>query len=116
MTQRVNIVAISSLALAVVVLAGILTPVCTMPECDAAALSACSSSQPACDDCDDSSAVMKHSPDQATTADGAPVPSPIAGAAVPALPVLAPARLACAEPAVTASPPPLDPLGVRLTI
>ena len=102
-------------ALVAVVLVGVLTPLCTMPECDDVAAGTCSDFQPACDQCPDS-VVMKHTHDDAVrsasleldelvaVAQLAPVAEPVI--TVRFLPV----------PDVTASPPPLDPLGVRLSV
>lgn len=111
-----HIVRLVALVTVFIALLGFAVPVCAMPECEAATLSTCSDVAPACADCGDETIVMKHTPDEAT-------------ASVPLAPVVFVGALACApettpalvamtvfEPSATASPPPLDPLGVRLTI
>lgn len=116
MTGTPHIVRSVALAMLLVALLGVAVPVCTMPDCDAAALSACSDVAPACADCGDETVIMKHLPDEAT---------PVAAAA----PVLfapavldytdpAPALVAFTvpEPEASGAPPPLDPLGVRLSV
>lgn len=116
MTTRVNHIGrLLAATLVAVVLVGILTPLCTMPTCDQGSAQACSDFKPACDKCPEP-VVMKHSSDDALTS-AAPslgqlaVVAQLAPSAVPML--LAPAPSA---PVATASPPPLDPLGVRLTV
>lgn len=101
--------------LVAVVLVGILTPLCTMLTCEQTAAQVCSDFKPACDKCPNP-VVMKHASNDAV-ATAAPVFDQVAVVAQlmpPAEPL--PAALARAVPDVTASPPPLDPLGVRLTV
>lgn len=116
MTGTPHIVRSVALAMALVAVLGIAVPVCTMPDCDAASLSACSDVAPACDGCGDETVVMKHLPDEAVpVAAIAPV---LFAAALPMPPDPAPALVAYTVPVpeATAAPPPLDPLGVRLSI
>ncbi|MBF4509647.1 MAG: hypothetical protein ISP10_04090 [Aeromicrobium sp.] len=117
MARRPAWMDVSVIAIVVIALAGIVTPVCAMPECDATSLSACSSVAPACGECDDSTVVMKHQPDEALSADAVRTADTVATpAVVPAQAACTVVSLAVIEPAITASPPPRDPLGVRLTI
>jgi hypothetical protein len=105
-----------TLALVVIALAGFVTPVCAMPDCEPTSLSACSSVTPACGDCDDETVVMKHLPDEAMPTEPV-VPVVLVAAAVPtAEPVPALVAYTVSEPQATGAPPPLDPLGVRLII
>jgi len=97
------------------VLLGELTPLCGMPECDDTSVSTCSDFTAACGECPET-VVMKHSHDDALTST-APAPGDVAGLAC-VRPTAEPVIVARAldAPDATASPPPLDPLGVRLTI
>ena len=116
MNRRSHTMNVLTLAIVVIALAGIVTPVCAMPDCEPTSLSACSSVTPACGDCDDETVVMKHLPDEATPTE--PVaPVVLVATAVPtaeAAPVLV--AYTVPEPEATSAPPPLDPLGVRLIV
>jgi len=104
-----------AMVLITVALLGVTTPVCAMPACDDTATGSCSDFIPACDDCPDT-VVMKHTHDDAIAA---PAPAPTASAVVAdllAVADVAPIGRPLATPTATASPPPLDPLGVRLTV
>ncbi|MDP2299579.1 MAG: hypothetical protein U1E08_06895 [Coriobacteriia bacterium] len=117
MDRRSHATNVLALALIAVALVGIVTPVCAMPECDAtASLSACSDVVPACGDCDDETVVMKHTPDEATAS--APIPAAEVAATPAEMPgsPLALVAFTVPEPDATGAPPPLDPLGVRLSI
>ncbi len=104
-----------AMALAAFAVVGVVTPVCAMPDCGDVTTGTCSDFMPACDDCPDS-IVMKHTHDDATTVQGHVFESPAALAyVVPVAPVVPQAPLP-AQPEATSAPPPLDPLGVRLTI
>jgi hypothetical protein len=115
MTRRFDTVRLLAMALVAVVLVGVVTPVCAMPDCDDTSAGTCSDFLPACDDCPDVP-VMKHTPDDATSPVALDLSDPAVVATV--LPAAAPVLLSLAVtvPATTASPPPLDPLGVRLTV
>ncbi len=115
MTRRLDIVKLIAVALVAVAVLGVVTPVCAMPGCDDVAAGACTDFMPACDDCPDR-ILMKHTHDDAVGSATVPVEPPVAIAAVDALPEPATAGAAFTVPEATASPPPLDPLGVRLTI
>lgn len=104
-----------TMALAAIVLAAVLVPVCQMPECTDITVGSCSDFQPACDDCP-KAAVMKHTPDEALASAAPSLGELAAIAPLQTSPEPIAVSLALSAPAVTASPPPLDPLGVRLTI
>ena len=117
MRHGVNTVAIGAAALLAVMLLGVAVPVCTMPECQAAPLAACSDSTPACPDCDSGqTVVMKHTPDEGQTATPVSIQKPVMISTPFA--TLEPSLVAFTvpEPEATGAPPPADPLGVRLTI
>lgn len=102
-------------ALVVAVIAAALTPLCTMPDCQDIGVGSCSDYAPACDDCP-KGVVMKHTPD-----DSVQVAAPAQAVLVAVADVSRSPEPLVAEPAphvpdATASPPPLDPLGVQLTI
>lgn len=115
MTRRFDIVRIVAMALVAVAVLGVVTPVCAMPDCKDAAVDTCSDFTPACDDCPDQ-VLMKHSHDEAAGTVSVAVEPPVSVAAleVPAEPMAT--GFIFRAPEATASPPPLDPLGVRLTI
>jgi len=116
MTRITDMGRLLAMALVAIVMLGVLTPLCTMPTCDDISVDACSDFQPACGDCPEA-VVMKHTPDDAV-ASVAPTfgelvsLGQLAASAEP-VPVTTRALIA---PEATASPPPLDPLGVRLTV
>ncbi len=116
MTGSPNIVRSIAFVTLFVALLGFAVPVCTMPACEAASLSACSDVAPACGDCDDETVVMKHMPDEATTP--APLAPSVFAGAITRTSEPSPALVAFSvpEPDATGAPPPLDPLGVRLSI
>ena len=115
MTRRLDSMKVLAMALVAVALLGIATPLCTMPDCDDLSAGTCSDFRPACDECPDS-VVMKHTHDDAIRVMAPGIDAPVALAAVEVLPAPTLALPAFAAPEVTASPPPLDPLGVRLTV
>lgn len=101
--------------LVVAVFAALLVPLCTMPACEDTTAGSCSDFQPACGDCPET-VVMKHTPDDAV-ASAAPTFGELALIAqldLSAEPVAV--EPVAAVPDATAAPPPLDPLGVRLTV
>lgn len=103
-------------ALVAVVLVALLVPLCLMSECANATTAACSDFKPACDDCPPRM-VMKHTRDEASGTTALALPAPVMVATVAALASPDVSAVALALPEVTSSPPPpLDPLGVRLTI
>jgi hypothetical protein len=101
--------------LVAIALLGIATPLCTMPDCDDLSAGTCSDFKPACDQCPDS-VVMKHTHDDAIRVAAPGIDEPVALALAEAVPALAIAVPSFQAPEVTASPPPSDPLGVRLTV
>jgi hypothetical protein len=103
------------MALVAVTLVGVLTPICTMPDCEDTSAGSCSDFQPACDDCPDA-VVMKHVHDDAVSVSASALVEPVILAE--AITITEPSALAPAftVPDATASPPPLDPLGVRLSL
>jgi hypothetical protein len=103
-----------AMVLVTVVVLGALTPVCAMPLCDDTSMGTCSDYKPACDDCPET-VVMKHVRDEATALPAYAPPALIATDLVPVV-VPAPVSRPVPVPDQTASPPPLDPLGVRLTV
>ena len=104
-----------AMALVAVAVLGVVTPVCAMPDCDDIAADTCSDFMPACDDCPDQ-IVMKHTHDDAVGVSTVEIDSPVALAAVITLPEPIAPSTHVTVPEVTTSPPPLDPLGVRLTV
>lgn len=115
MTRKQDIWRAVAVTLAVVVIAAALVPLCTMRDCRETSAAPCSDFKPACDNCPQP-VMMKHAQDDAA---GAVTFDPVQPA--PATDVVAaidPVVLdrASALPAPTPSPPPLDPLGVRLTV
>jgi hypothetical protein len=103
------------MALVFAVGSALLVPLCTMPACDDTGAAACADFQPVCDDCPPN-VVMKHDHGDAVSVH-APAPvnlvaTPVVTATEPVVPVV----FALAGPIPTASPPPLDPLGVRLLV
>ena len=115
MTRKTDIARMLAMALVAVALLGIVTPVCAMPDCGDVATSTCTDFMPACDDCPDS-IVMKHTHDDATRVQTHTLESPTVVAHIEPLPDVALVSQFLAVPDATASPPPLDPLGVRLTV
>jgi uncharacterized protein involved in copper resistance len=115
MTGMTRIGRLLATALAALVLVSLLTPVCAMPDCDQTATATCSDFQPACEKCP-TQVVMKHSHDDAVRK----APQAFGDTAHLAMLELRHAplviELADEAPEPTVSPPPLDPLGVRLTI
>lgn len=101
--------------LVVALFAALLTPLCTMPECDDTSTGVCSDFQSACDDGPDT-VVMKHVHDDAVSVSAPVLGQPAVIATTLALAAPAALSPAFAVPEATASPPPLDPLGVRLTV
>ncbi|MDO8848752.1 MAG: hypothetical protein Q7W51_10250 [Coriobacteriia bacterium] len=116
MTRRLDIMKVLAMALVAVALLGIATPLCTMPDCDDLSAGTCSDFKPACDECPDSDVVMKHTHDDAIRVAAHEIDAPVALAASEVVPAPTIVLPAFAAPEVTASPPPLDPLGVRLTV
>lgn len=106
--------ALLAMALVAVVLAAVLTPLCTMTDCQQTAVGTCSDYQPACPDCPRQVA-MKHTHDDALQA---AAPAHFEFAALGTVASYQPPAVihVVNAPDVTASPPPLDPLGVRLTL
>ena len=108
-------------ALMAITLLGVLTPVCEMPECDTFTVGVCNEGdlpgdfKSACDDCGES-IVMKHSHDDATSAQGVALPDLAVAALAPDSAVRPIVTVHTLVPEATASPPPLSPLGVRLLI
>jgi len=115
MTRRLDIVRLIAMALVAVAVLGVVTPVCAMPDCDDVSAGTCSDFAPACDDCPDQ-VLMKHTHDDAVGSASHPVEPPAAIVAAETLPEPAIIAAAFAAPEATASPPPLDPLGVRLSV
>ena len=115
MTRRLDIVRLIAMALVAVAVLGVVTPVCAMPDCDDVAADTCSDFMPACDDCPDQ-IVMKHTHDEAAGPASVSVEPSAVIVAAEILPEPALIAAAFAVPEATASPPPLDPLGVRLSV
>jgi len=115
MAGRVHSAAWLTVGLVAIVIAGVLTPLCPMPGCDDAGTVACGDYKPACDECPDA-VVMKHDPGDAVATSPVNVDSLVLLGTAPQDAVPAPVALAFALPEVTASPPPLDALGVRLIV
>ncbi|MHB1018359.1 MAG: hypothetical protein ACYC2X_10815 [Coriobacteriia bacterium] len=115
MRRTTLITRLLAMALVAVALVSVVTPVCAMPECGDVATGTCTDFLPACDDCPDT-IVMKHTHDDATAGQAYSIEAPVAVAFVAPIADVVPAQPFVAEPDVTASPPPLDPLGVRLTV
>jgi hypothetical protein len=114
MTRTADIARLIALVLVVVATVGVATPVCAMPGCADTGTGVCSDFVPACDGCP-KTVVMKHTHDEAVTNIVAVEP-PVAVAELPEAPVPQLPSVALVMPEPTASPPPLEPLGVRLTI
>lgn len=115
MRRTALITRLLAMALVVVALVSVVTPVCAMPDCGDVAVGTCTDFMPACDDCPDT-IVMKHTHDDATAGQSHSIEAPVAVALVAPVAHVLPAQPVVALPDVTASPPPLDPLGVRLTV
>jgi hypothetical protein len=115
MTRSIDRVKLIAMVLVAVALIGVATPVCAMPTCDNTSAGTCSEFIPACDKCP-TSVVMKHTHDDAVAIATLQIDAPVMLAAASALPVLVEQSPCIAGPVATASPPPLDPLGVRLTV
>jgi hypothetical protein len=121
MARRHDIARLFVVALMAVTLVGVLTPVCEMPECDTFTVGVCNEGdlpgdfKSACDDCGES-IVMKHSHDDATRAQGVVLPDLAVAALAPDSAVRPVVTAQAMAPEATASPPPLDPLGVRLLV
>lgn len=115
MARWMDRVKLLAMALVAVALVGVLTPVCTMPNCDDVSAGTCSDFIPACDDCPDS-VVMKHTHDDATGVSPVELDAPVVLATAVVVPVPMAPSPSFSAPEATASPPPVDPLGVRLTV
>lgn len=115
MARTLDIAKMLAMALVAVTLVGVLTPLCTMPDCDDTSASTCSDFLPACDDCPDA-VVMKHVHDDAVSVSAPVLAQPAVIATTLALAEPSALSPSFAVPDETASPPPLDPLGVRLTV
>lgn len=116
MARSNHSVKVIAAALVAVVLVALLVPLCGMAECTNATTTACSDFKPACDDCPPG-VVMKHTRDEASGTPTLALPAPVVVATVTALAAPDLSAVALALPEVTSSPPPpLQPLGVRLTI
>lgn len=114
-TRRFEKMSWLAAAIVVAVFAALLTPLCTMPSCDDTGAGGCSDFKPACDECPDT-LVMKHSYDDALASVSAPVAELVALAYTPHTVEAVVVVRALDAPDATASPPPLDPLGVRLSV
>lgn len=97
------------------VLAAFLTPLCTMPSCDSKGGTSCSGAEATCDRCP-KGLTMKHAQVEASPAAVSPLAPCAVLALVPERPHILIAFHPLAPPAATASPPPIDPLGVRLSV
>ena len=104
-----------AIGLVAAALLGVATPACAMPDCVDVSAGDCSESAPVCDECP-GTIIMKHGSDDAVSvtaiaaeppADSVAAVAPIASASCPGVPWI---------PEATGAPPPLDPLGVRLTL
>lgn len=115
MRRTALITRLLAMALVALALVSVVTPVCAMPECGDVATGTCTDFLPACDDCPDT-IVMKHTHDDATTVQSHALESLAVVAYVAPVADVLPVQPFVALPDVTASPPPLDPLGVRLTV
>lgn len=115
MTRWLDMTKLVAMALVAVALLGVVTPVCAMPDCNDISAGTCSDFAPACDDCPDQ-VVMKHTHDAALTTSALATEPPATCAVVDVPPTPMIFSIFCTAPEATASPPPLDPLGVRLTI
>lgn len=115
MAGRSYSVTLLTVGLIAALLFSVTTPLCRMPECTDTLVGSCSDFQPACDDCP-KAVVMKHTSDDAVI----PAPASVGQLVAVAQLDIAPVQLVVSAlpdlPDVTASPPPLDPLGVRLTV
>ncbi len=115
MTRIADITRVLAGALAALVLVGILTPACAMPDCDETGTSICADYKPVCGDCPDT-VVMKHAPDDGALAAAPWAESPGVTGALSVPGAVAVADRSRPLPETRAAPPPIDPLGVRLTI
>lgn len=115
MARTALITRLLAMALVAVALVGAVTPVCAMPDCGDVVTGTCTDFPPACDDCPEP-VMMKHTPDDAMTAQPTALGTPTFLAYVTPIAAPVPASWHVGVPDVTSSPPPLDPLGVRLTI
>lgn len=115
MARTAPITRLLAMALAAVALVSVVTPVCAMPDCVDVSATICGDFLPACDDCPGTT-IMKHTPDEAVPAQLTELEAPTFLEYVTPVPAPVPASWHVTVPDVTSSPPPLDPLGVRLTI
>lgn len=115
MARTALITRLLAMALVAVALVSVATPVCAMPDCGDVSTTTCGDFLPACDDCP-GTMIMKHTPDDAVTAQPTALEAPAFLAYVTPVAAPVPASWHVAVPDVTSSPPLLDPLGVRLTI
>ena len=115
MVHTARIIRLLTTVFVAVVLVSAATPVCAMPDCGDVAAGTCSDFMPACDDCPES-IVMKHSHDDATALQGHMVEPALVVAHLDPLDAPVQVHRFLRQPEATASPPPLDPLGMRLTI
>ncbi|MRS11812.1 MAG: hypothetical protein EG823_01910 [Actinobacteria bacterium] len=115
MTRELDIVKMLAAAMVMVAVLGVATPVCAMPDCGDMAAGPCSDFTPACDDCPKTVA-MKHTDDDAVSVAAQALPVPVMIGTALALESPDVVTTTLTAPEATASPPPLDPLGVRLTV
>lgn len=115
MARTALITRLLAMALVAVAVVSVVTPVCAMPDCGDVTTGTCQDFLPACDDCPEA-VMMKHTPDDAVTAQPTPLETPTFLAYVTPVTAPVPVSRHITVPDVTSSPPPLDPLGVRLTI
>lgn len=115
MAHTALITRLLAMALVAVALVSVVTPVCAMPDCGDVTTGTCTDFLPACDDCPEA-VIMKHTPDDAKAAQPTALETPTFLSYVTPVAAPVPASWHIAAPDVTSSPPPLDPLGVRLTI
>jgi hypothetical protein len=102
-------------ALVAAVVVAALIPLCAMPDCTRASSVSCGSSGHGCSGCGQT-VVMKHEGGGALTARSVQVDVPVAVGAVAVPNPYAIVEVAPLAPVPTASPPPQDPLGVRLIV
>ena len=115
MTRWLDMTKLIAMALVAVAVLGVVTPACAMPDCNDISAGTCSDFAPACDDCPDQ-VVMKHTHDEALSTTALATEPPATCVTAEATPTPAILEVAFTAPEATASPPPLDPLGVRLTV
>lgn len=115
MTRWFDMTKLIAMALVAVAVLGVVTPACAMPDCNDISAGTCSDFAPACDGCPEQ-VVMKHTHDEALSTSALATEPPATFATVDVLPAPAVLTTAHVAPEATASPPPLDPLGVRLTV